>query len=246
MVPRHTIVPIRALDARVVDYSWPFIDEKRRDIEAHWATLKASKPAMFNGQVLLQCSGAVTGDSFTAEYFHVDFASFIAWHHWDFPDTKGAQIRNGFAMGALRSRDGAYLMGVMGQHTVNAGKIYFAAGTPDPADVTADGKVDLAGSLIRELTEETGLTVQEVTIGDGWRVVLGRERVAFMRDVFIDLPAIEARALIKDRLAQQAEPELADIAIARTRDDIDAVHMPVFMQTFLHDVFNQSPERLTS
>jgi 8-oxo-dGTP pyrophosphatase MutT (NUDIX family) len=231
------VIAIARVDARLVSYDWPFMAMRKAEIAAHWEVMKADKPAMFNGQVLLQCRGHVEGDIFRADYFQLDYASFIAWHRWGHPPTDGAQIRNGFAMGALRSRDGAYLMGVMGQHTANAGKIYFAAGTPDPGDVTADGNVDLAGSVMRELEEETGLMAHEVTAGDDWRIVLSNERVAFMRDVFIDLPAVEARRLIRDRLSRQAEPELDDIAIARIPADIDIVRMPVFMQTFLKHMF---------
>ncbi|MFY8038826.1 MAG: NUDIX hydrolase [Bosea sp. (in: a-proteobacteria)] len=232
-----SIIPIRTVTARRIDFDWPFRRERAGEIAAHWQALKAEKPAMFNGQVLLQCRGEVGGETFSADYFELDFASFIAWHRWGYPQQGSAQIRNGFAMGALRSRDGAYVMGVMANHTVNAGRIYFAAGTPDPGDVLADGTVDLAGSLMRELEEETGLLASEVNVGEGWRIILSDERVAFMRDLVIDLSAEEARALIRDRLSRQSEPELADIVLARSAADIDEARMPLFMQVFLRDVF---------
>ena len=231
------IIPIREVSARRVDFAWPFMRERADEIAVHWQEMKAEKPAMFNGQVLLQCRGDIQGDCFSADYFELDFASFIAWHRWGYPQDGAHRIRNGFAMGALRARDGAYVMGVMAEHTVNAGRIYFAAGTPDPGDVLADGTVDLAGSVMRELEEETGLLASEISVGVGWRAILSDERVVFMRDLVIDLTGEEARALIRDRLSRQSEPELADIALARSAADIDEARMPLYMQIFLRDVF---------
>jgi 8-oxo-dGTP pyrophosphatase MutT (NUDIX family) len=236
-VIEHKIIAIRRVEARLTPFSWPFARERAADIAAFWSQMTAAKPAMFNGQVLMQHRSEVEDGVFRADYFQIDYATFMAWTRWGFEQMAGAQLRNGFAMGAIRTRDNAYLMGVMGAHTANAGKIYFAAGTPDLGDVTAEGAVDLAGSVMRELGEETGLRPDEVTAGDDWRIVLSRERVAFMRDVYVDLPADEARALILARLSRQAQPELADIAIARSAADIDAERMPVFMQFFLRDAF---------
>ena len=95
-----------------------------------------------------------TGDRLRASYFETDFASFLAWRDWGFPDR---DVFNGFGMGALRCSDGAFLLGEMADHTANAGRIYFPAGTPDLDDVKL-GAVDIAGSIAREIEEETGLT----------------------------------------------------------------------------------------
>jgi hypothetical protein len=229
-LPGAQIIPISHISAHMTPYIWEFARDQREMIERHWLELVAEKPAMFNGRVLLQHKGEVRDGTFHAEYFETDYAAFITWHHMAFP---GAKMRNGFAMAALQTRDGAFLLGEMGQHTVNAGKIYFAAGTPDLADVTPDGRVDLAGSVTRELEEETGLTMQDVVLHDDWCVVLGPVRAAFMRKVTIDLDAEAARDLMLNRIRLQQEPELSDIIIIRSVDDLDSSRMPIFQQAYL-------------
>ena len=94
------------------------------------------------------------GLCFAAEFFETDYASFLAWRDWDIPD---ATVQNCFAMGAIKGADGAFVLGIMGDHTANAGSIYFPCGMTDPQSV--DGtSVNLEASLWREVAEETGLT----------------------------------------------------------------------------------------
>ncbi|MBN9062987.1 MAG: hypothetical protein BGP06_09060 [Rhizobiales bacterium 65-9] len=227
--PVSEVVAIDEIDARLSPYDWPFAEERRAEIDALWAQTVAAKPKMFNGRVLLQHQGEARGGVFTARYFETDYANLLAWSRFGHP----APVRNGFAMAALLSRDKAWLLGVMGPHTANAGRIYFAAGTPDRSDILADGRVDLAGSAERELCEETGLRRDEVIIEAGWAVALSAARAAFMRPVRIDLPAHEARRLILSRIAQQAEPELADIHIVRSLADLPTERAPRFMIDYL-------------
>ncbi len=244
VLPRTHIIPISRVEARISPYEWAFARENVAKIADHWKKLIAAKPAMFNGQVLLQHRGEVVDGVFQADYFATDYASFIAWHHMDFP---GERLRNGFAMAALEANDGAFLLGIMGNHTANAGKIYFAAGTPDLDDVLADGTVDLAGSTLRELEEETGLLPAEITAHDEWAVVLGPVRAAFMRRATLDIPAEFARELMLKRISEQPEPELSDIYIVRTVDDIDTVRMPIFQQAYLrHMLAKRHPEGIVS
>ena len=80
---------------------------------------------MWNGRVLLGRNPVFAGERFSASYFETDFASFLAWRDWGFPDK---DVFNGFGMGALRCADGAFVLGEMGQHTANAGRIYFPVG----------------------------------------------------------------------------------------------------------------------
>lgn len=235
-LPDGSILRLRRVEAHIEAYDWDFARENGAAIAGYWAKISDGKPAMFNGRILLQHRAAIEDGVFHARYFETDYAAFIAWRDFGLP---GQPIRNGFAMGALRAADGAFLCGRMGGHTVNAGMVYFAAGTPDRSDLREDGTVDLAGSVVRELQEETGLTEAEISVGEGWDAVLTPGRVAFMRPVTIALPAEEARALMLSRIARQEEQELDDIVILRSAADCDRYRMGVFMKPYLAHIFGQ-------
>ncbi len=226
------LVRIDRLELAFAPRPWPFADKRRAEIDAHFARLRAEKPALWNGRVLLLRDYAVAGATLHGACFETDFASFIAWRDWGFPDP---DIRNCFAMGALRARDGAFLLGVMAEQTANAGRIYFPSGTPDAYDIV-DGTIDLEGSVRRELAEETGVTPDEIDIAPDWRAVFHGPRIALIKTMRSRETAEELRARILDVIAGQAQPELADIRIARGPADIDPM-MPDFVTAFLADAW---------
>lgn len=231
-----TIVALDRVEAKVETFDWGFARERADEIAAHWAAISAGKPAMFNGRVMLQHRAAIEDGVFHAGYFEADYAAFLAWRDFGLPPPG---IRNGFAMAALRAADGAFLLGKMGDHTANPGKVYFAAGTPDREDARPDGTLDLAGSVTRELCEETGLTLDEIAVEERWTAVIVPGRVAFMRPVGVGRPAEEARALMLARIAQQDEPELSDIVIVRNLADCAAYDMPPFMMPYLTHIYGR-------
>lgn len=222
------IYRVKRLDLCVTPWCWPFADERRRDIDVHFAKLQLETPQLWNGRVLLGRNPCFTADTFSAEYFETDFASFIAWRDWGFPD---ASVFNGFGMGALRSRDGAYALGEMAPHTANAGKIYFPAGTPDLNDVK-DGTVDIAGSVAREVAEETGLMMTDFQVADYWDCIVAGPLIALMRGLQSDLDGEALRRRIEGNLAKQETPELAAIHLMRRQGDITTA-VPPYMAAFL-------------
>lgn len=223
------LVRVSRLDLVCQPYEWAFARERRAEIDAHFAELRRGKPSLFNGRVLMLRDYAIKDDVFRGIYFETDFASFIASRDWGFPDP---EKRNGFAMGALRAADGAFLLGVMGSHTANAGRIYFPAGTPDPSDRRADGTVDLAASVAREMVEETGLEEHAYTARPAWHVVFAGARIAFMRTLQGHQDASTLRAQILAHIGREQEPELADVRIVRSEADFDAA-MPPFVLAYL-------------
>lgn len=229
------IYELDAVDAVIEPFDWDLPKVHRAEIEAYWEKTAAGKAHFFNGTVLIQHRGAVDGRVFRAGYSATEYKHFLGFLRLGHASPG---VRNGFGMAALRAADGAFLLGEMGAGTANAGMIYFAAGTPDLSDVV-DGRVDLAGSVIREMCEETGLTEADVRIGSGWTCLLYDKRAAFMRPVTIDLPAEEARALMLERMRSLKEEELSDIVIIRPGFDIPEPRLPAYMATYMRREFER-------
>jgi 8-oxo-dGTP pyrophosphatase MutT (NUDIX family) len=217
-------------------FNWIWPQYNRAFIEENWKRRTAGKPQMFNGRVLLLQDVAFEQDLCRNTYFEVDYADFVAWIDKGYPDPA---IANGFAMGALRGSDGAFICGVMGSGTTNAGRVYFAAGTPDPSDLRPDGTVDLATSLTRELAEETGLQEGDYHVDDEWIIVQRWPTIALLRMVTLPVTAEEGAAKIRANIARQHEPELQDVRIIRDAANIDPERMPLFLQSFFGWIFDQ-------
>ena len=228
---------IATLDLKVRPYAWPFAIERRAGIDAHFAEKRREMPEIWNGSVLLGRNSLRSDDHLAADYFETDFASFLAWRDWGFPDS---DIFNGFGMGALQSSDGAFLLGEMGGHTANAGKIYFPAGTPDPDDIR-DGAVDVAGSIVRELAEETGLGESDYTMSPHWTCVFTPASIAMIRILRVAMSGEALQKTVEAHLARETKPELRAVHLVRTTSELVPA-MPRFVSAFLEAQFrDQAP-----
>jgi len=223
---------VETLELTVAPFAWPFAQARADEIAAHFAEKQREKPKLWNGRILLGRAPSFDGTHFSATYFESGFADLLAWRDWGFPDR---EVFNGFGMGALRSSDGAFVLGQMAAHTANAGRIYFPAGTPDLDDIT-DDRLDIAGSVAREIEEETGLAPADYRAASHWDCVVSGAAIAMMRTLEIDLSGEELRARIEANLARQEHPELARVHLVRSRDDFKST-MPLFVTAFLEMQF---------
>ena len=219
---------VARLDLKCRPWTWPFAVERRADIDAHFALQQAEKPKLWNGRVLLGRNPVFSGDRLSADYFEADFASFLAWRDWGFPDSS---VFNGFGMGALRGSDGVFVLGEMAGHTANAGRIYFPSGTPDLDDLR-EGIVDIAGSVAREVQEETGLTTADYTAADHWDCVVSGAVIAMIRILDVPMSGEALRAKIEVNLATQRLPELAAVHLVRDVSHFSPA-MPRFVTSFI-------------
>ena len=231
------VVPMRRAELLFVPRPWNFAEERRAEIADHFSSVRAKNSRVWNGRVLLLHQHEHEAGVFRGACLECDFASFLAWRDWGFPDLS---MRNCFGMAALQSADGAFLLGVMGAHTANAGKCYFPAGTLDTDDVVA-GRIDVEGSVRRELAEETGLDARGMDTEPGWYAVFAGARIALMKVLRADESADVLRTRILRHITADPEPELADIRIVRDRSQIDP-SVPPHTVAFLDYVWNAARE----
>jgi 8-oxo-dGTP pyrophosphatase MutT (NUDIX family) len=119
----------------------------------------------------------------------------------------------------------------MGQHTANAGRIYFPSGTPDLDDIR-EGAVDMSGSVTREVEEETGLTPADYRASPHWDCVVSGAAIAMIRILHVDVSGEALRARIEANLARQEQPELSAIHLVHDTRDLTAA-MPRFVTAFI-------------
>jgi 8-oxo-dGTP pyrophosphatase MutT (NUDIX family) len=212
---------------------WQFAADRHREIETYFAELRRKRSDVWNGRVLLLNGYAIEGRTLRGCCFETDFASFCSWRDWGFPDSG---VYNVFAPAALRSADGAFLVGEMASSTANAGLVTFPCGTPEPADLDA-GRLDLAANLGRELLEETGIGIGELRAEPGWTMVRDRCYLAFLKVLAAAENADALRARIMRHLDREQRPEFVDIRIVRSPADLEPA-MPRFVSGFLTDLWS--------
>ena len=126
----------------------------------------------------------------------------------------------------------------MGQHTSNAGRIYFPSGTPDLDDIR-DGTVDISGSVVRELEEETGLLPGDYRSDPHWHCVYTGPALAMMRILHVDMSGRSACAPGSRPISPRSDqPELSAIHLVRGTRDLTAA-MPRFVTAFVEAQFSQ-------
>lgn len=217
------IAPVHRLDLAFAPGGWPELAARRAEVEAHFARRAADNPHLWNGPVLLMREHVLADGVLTGTFRQTDFAAFTWWRDdgW-----RNYGMVNAFALAALEGSDGGFVLGVMGPHTASAGRAYFPGGTPDPADVTGDGRVDLHASMLRELAEETGLTAADIADDAGFTGIFDGPRVALLGRLVCDVPAHALALRIRAFLAREQRPELADVAVVRGESDITPAMAP--------------------
>ena len=228
-----TVSHVERLDLRFEPKPWPFADQRRAEIDTHFADAQRVNPKLWNGRVLMMHHYEISNGVLRGSFFETDYASLHAWLRWGRPP---AGAYDCFGSAAVRSSDGAFLLAQMAAHTANAGRVYFPCGTPDLSD-TRNGMVDFDHSIRRELLEETGLDASEFDAEPGWLIVEEPTRVVPYKVLRATELGTTLRQRVEKHMTQQAVSELAAISLARGPADLVPA-MPDYVTAFLRHVWS--------
>jgi len=133
--PHRSSIAPRTLDLRVASAAMAVRRRAaRRDRRAISRPSRRKRPQLWNGRILLGCNPVFAAGRLQRRLFSRPISP-ASWPGGTgaFPDRS---VFNGFGMGALRSRDGAFVARVRWASTPRTPvAIYFPSGTPDRDDV---------------------------------------------------------------------------------------------------------------
>jgi 8-oxo-dGTP pyrophosphatase MutT (NUDIX family) len=213
-IPRDIIVPVDEVDVRLDPGPHPFETANAAAIEENWRAEKRANPALFDGTVVLLSEFGYAGHRLSGRCHAVRYATFLYWRR----DRVGT-VAHVFAHPMLVTRDNALMSIRMAAHTVNAGRVYFAAGSFEPEDFPG-GVVDPHGNMVREVAEETGLDISAVRRGERYYALSTDSGTVLFRRYFLDEDADEVARRIEAFVEGEREAEISGPVIIRTAGDL--------------------------
>lgn len=220
-IPSNLIVPVEVVDVRLDPEPHPFEVANAAAIEENWRVETQANPSLFDGTVVLLSRLAYDGGRFEGRCHAVRYATFMHWRR-ERANTAAGHV---FAHAMLVSRDNALVAIRMATNTVNAGRVYFAAGSFEPVDF-ADGAADVDFNMIREVAEETGLDISSVPRGERYYALSTERGTVLFRRYFLEENADEIARRIEAFVAGEMDPEISGPVIIRCADDLPGGLMP--------------------
>ena len=214
-LPRNVILPVDAIDVRLDPGPHPFALSNAEAIAENWRQEMAANPALFDGTVVLLSELAYRDGRLVGRCHAVNYSTFMLWRKRR--ENSGAE--HAYAHAMLVAGDNALVAIRMGSHTVNAGRVYFAAGSFEPIDFR-DGMVDVDFNMIREVGEETGLDLSQAERGQRYHALSTASGTVIFRRYRVAETADELARRISAFVAAEAEPEIEGPVIIRNATDL--------------------------
>ena len=214
-LPLDTIFAVSRVSVRLDPAPHPFEAENAAAIAENWTRETAANPALFNGEVALLSSLVLADGALAGRCHIVRYATFLHWRASRPRDDAG----HVYTHAMLVSADNALVAVRMGPQTVNAGQVYFAAGSFEPGDFR-DGEADLEGNMHREVMEETGIDLAGVRYEPRYHGVSKATGTVIFRRYFLPETADRLAGRIRAHIAAETDPELAEPVVIRNAADL--------------------------
>jgi 8-oxo-dGTP pyrophosphatase MutT (NUDIX family) len=232
-LPRDAIVPVHAASVRLEPGPHPFERENAAAIDENWRTETTRNPALFDGKVVLLSSLTYEGGRLEGSCHAVRFATFMLWRK----TRPLGSAEHAYAHAVPVTSDGALVLIRMAPHTVNAGRIYFAAGSFEPQDFRA-GVADIDFNMTREVGEETGLDLTGCGRDPIYHLRSSEGASVIFRRYYLDEPAEAVAERIRAFVAAEREPEIEEPVIVRSPSGLPpglALHIPSMIEWHFGD-----------
>lgn len=222
-LPPNMILPVDEIDVRLDPTPHPFERDNADAIAAGWKEYSAANPALFDGTMVLLSALTYDDGRLRGVSHAVRYSTFLHWRrHSDTPDAHHA-----FAHAMPVSGDGAVVAIRMAPHTLNAGKVYFAAGSFEPEDFV-DGQVDMHRNMAREVAEETGLDLDGAQAEQRHHLISTPGGVVIFRRYRFAETAGELTERIHAHIAADPDPEISEPVVIR-----DAAERPEGLMPYM-------------
>jgi len=231
--PHEAVVRARRCDLTVGDTNWAFAQRHRCEIDAHWQRRATDNPSFFNGAILLMETHSLHDGILEARFLRTEFKNYLFWR-----ETGGADssIADAFGSALIRSSEGHVLLGRQ-RVGVNAGLAYPPGGFIDERDVGAGGVIDIAGSVAREIEEETGLSPQALERTPGFILTFARPFVSVGVEFRSPLTAERLESRIRDHIGGDPDSELAEILVIKSGRDLEGLAVPIYVRLLIAALF---------
>lgn len=209
-LPRDTVFAVKEVKVALDPAPHPFEIANAAAIAAHWRQESAANPALFDGEVALLSALALRDGALVGRSHLVRYSSFLYWRKVR-PVGGAGHV---FAHAMPVSSDDALVAIRMGGHTINAGRIYFAAGSFERTDFR-DGLADPECNMRREVMEETGIDLSAARADPHYHAVSIAAGTVLFRRYYLDETADALAERIRAHVAHEAEPEIEGPVILR-------------------------------
>ena len=231
----HDVIQIIGYELLLSQQRWAWADDNAAAIKRFWGKAQAEQPALFNGDVVLMADHALSEGVLKGMTLTTDFASLLYWKDKGLPLDAG--VRNVFGCAVVRSGEGHLLFGRMAPHTAASGRVYPMAGTPDPSDVR-DAMLDLEGSIVRELKEESGLDAADASRSPGYLLIEDGGMCSLTAVFTFDASSRELKARMMAYVDEQEQSELDEIVVFRRAAFHVHHRMPGFARTLVQHLLD--------